>query len=240
MPGDNDQDDLVSPTYVPDPFRQPRPEAAQQVSIRPGSKLAVLGVFVEILRRRFSPPNVDGDFPWGWNKTPAQSNIEIESAFNEDKTAKNKRPSIYVDVDEQVNSRTVLGDMAGKELKQGKVGFWHLRTIPILIECVASKKAESAIIADLADVFLMASNRLIQAKFGFHDMTPTTVGRTQPYPKDKNEFVTPVTFTVQSVLRYTNAPTAPLLEEVALEIAGSTVDSATAFFEAIALGRASK
>lgn len=237
---DDDQDDLIAPGYVPDPFRQPRPEAPQHVSIRPGSKLAVLGVFVEIIRRRFSPPNVDGDFPWGWNKVPATSNIQIESAFNEDNPVKNKRPAVYVDIDEQVNSRTVLGDMAGKELRQGKTGFWHLRTVPILIECVASKKAESAIVADLVDVFLMASNRLIQAKFSFHDMTPTTVGRTQPYPKDKNEFVTPVTFTVQTVLRYTNAPTAPLLEEVALAITGSATDSATSFFEAVALGRSTQ
>lgn len=233
-------DDLIHPTYVPDPKRQPSPEEEQSPRIRPGSKLAVLGVFVEVLRRRFMLGNVDASCPWVWNKDPSKATMEIESAFNEDKTAKNKRPAIYVDVDEQVNSRTVLGDFVGKEPRTGLTGFWHLRTVPILIECVASKRVESAIIADLVDVFLMASNRLVQAKFGFHDMTPTTVGRTQPYPKDKNEFVTSVTFTVQSVLRYTNAPTAPLLEEVTFDVARSDVESATEYFEAVALSRSQK
>jgi len=127
-----------------------------------------------------------------------------------------------------------------KRMTDGLTGHFHLRTVPILIECIAAKRTESAILADITDVFLLASNRLIQGKFGFHDMTPTTVGRTQPNPKDKNEFITPVTFTVQSVLRYTNRPTAPLLEEVELEISRTSVDSATEYFETIALGRASK
>lgn len=230
-------DDLIHPGYVPDPKRQPAPETDQRVNIRPGSKLAVLGVFVEIIRRRFSGNNVNSDFPWIWNKDPNKAKLEVESAFNEDTPQKNKRPAIHVDVDEQVNSRTVLGDFAGKRLTDGLTGFWHLRTIPILIECVASKRAESAALADVTDVFLLASNRLIQAKFGFHDMTPTTVGRTQPSPRDKTEFVTSITFTVQSVLRYTNLQTAPLLEELELTIARTDVESATDYFETIALSR---
>lgn len=238
MPQD---DDLVHPTYVPDPFRQPKPEgAAQVVSIRPGSKLAVLGVFVEIIRRRFSGTNVGEGFPWVWAKDPSKATLEVESAFNEDVPQRNKRPAIYVDTDEQINSRTVLGDFAGKRLTDGLTGFWHLRTVPILIECVASKRVESAVLADVTDVFLLASNRLVQAKFGFHDMTPTTVGRTQPYSRDKTEFATPITFTVQSPLRYTNRQTAPLLEELETDIARSAVDSATEFFESIVLSRSSK
>lgn len=234
-------DDLIHPTYVPDPKRLPSPETEMKVSVRPGSKLAALGVFVEIIRRRFSGQNIDGGgFPWVWNKDPNKSTLEIESAFNEDTTAKNKRPAVYVDNDDQVNSRTVLGDMAGKNLRSGLTGFWHLCTVPILIECVASKRVESATIADLTSVFLLASNRLIQAKFGFHDMTPTTVGRTQPFNRDKTEFVTSVTFTVQCPFRYTNVQTAPLLEELTLDIAGSGVESATDFFETVALTRASR
>lgn len=229
--------DLVQPTYVPDPFEQPKPEALQKVSIRPGSKLAVLGVFVEIIRRRFSGDNVGEGFPWAWSKDANKSTLEVESAFNEDVSTKNKRPAIYVDNDDQVNSRTVIGDFAGKRFTDGLTGFWHLSTVPMLIECVASKRAESAVIADIASVFLLASNRLIQAKFGFHDMTPTTVGRTQPYNRDKTEFVTPITFTVQAPFRYTNVQTAPLLQELELAVSRTDVESATDFFETIALRR---
>ncbi len=236
MPTDPDNP-LVRPEYVPDAKRLPSPEAAQKVSIRPGSKLAILGVFVEIIRRRFSGQNVGTGFPWTWDKDPSKATIEVESAFNEDVPQKNKRPAIYVDNDDQVNSRTVLGDFAGQRFTDGMTGYWHLGTVPVLIECVASKRAESATIADVTSAFLLASNRLIQGKFGFHDMTPTTVGRTQPYNRDKTEFITPITFTVQALFRYLNVKTAPLLEELEAEIVRSGVDSATDFFESLVLRR---
>lgn len=228
---------LNHPGYVPDPKTLPSPEGRQVASIRPGSKLAVIGVFVEIIRRRFSRAAAGPDFPWPWDSDANTSKIEIESAFNEENSAKNIRPAVYVDADDQVNSRTVLGDFAGKNNITGLSGFWHLETVPILIECVAAKRLESAIIGDQVSIFLLASNRLIQGKFGFHDMTPTTVGRTQPFPRDKGTFVTPVTFTVQYDVRYTNEPTGPLLDEIEAAITASGAASATEFFEAIALRR---
>lgn len=229
--------DLVHPGYVPDPKVLPSPERRQVDSIRPGSKLAVIGVFVEVIRRRFTRATGGVDFPWPWDPDTNTSRIEIESAFNEENPAKNKRPAVYVDADDQVNSRTVLGDFVGRRNVDGVTGFWHLETVPILIECVAAKRLESAIISDLVSIFLLASNRLIQGKFGFHDMTPTTVGRTQPYPRDKPAFVTPVTFTIQNNVRYTNTPTGPLLEELEATIAASGASSATEFFETVGLRR---
>jgi hypothetical protein len=223
------------PTYVPDPKLQPAPEQPQNVSLRPGSKLAVLGVFVEIIRKRFALDTVSGDFQWLWNEDIKLTKLAVESAFNEDKTHRNFRPAVYVDCDDQTMGRVVIGDRAGHSFKTGLEGFWNLQSVPILIECVAAKRAESAALGDVVGVFLHASSDLIQAKFGFHDMTPVTVGRTQPSPRDKDQWITSVTFVVQYPMRWTNAPTAPLLQELELVIEKSGCDSATEFFEAIAL-----
>ena len=231
---------LIRPGYVPNPKVLPSPETPQVLSVRPGSRLAIVGVFVEIIRRRFARDRAGVDFPWPWDSDTNTSRIEIESAFNEENPAKNKRPAVYVDADDQVNSRTVIGDFVGRRNADGLTGFWHLETVPILIECLAAKRLESAVIGDIVSVFLLASNRLIQGKFGFHDMTPTTVGRTQSYQRDKNAFVTPVTFTVQADVRYTNAPTGPLLEQLEFDVVASGAASATEFFERVALGRATK
>lgn len=228
---------LTRPGYVPDPKVLPSPETPQVSSIRPGSRLAIVGVFVEIIRRRFARSASGADFPWPWDSDPTTSKIDIESSFNEEVTAKNRRPAIYVDADDQVNSRTVLGDFVGRRGLDGLTGFWHLETVPILIECLASKRLESASLGDLTGAFLLASNRLIQAKFGFHDMTPTTVSRTQPILRDKGGHVTAVTFTVQANVRYTNTRTGPLLEQLETDIKASGFESATDFFERIALGR---
>lgn len=224
-----------NPTYVPDPKLQPAPEQPQNVSLRPGSKLAVLGVFVEVIRKRFAIDTVSGDFQWLWNEDIKLTKLAVESAFNEDKTHRNFRPAVYVDCDDQTMGRVVIGDRVGQNLRNGLEGFWNLQSVPILIECVAAKRAESAALGDVVGVFLHASSDLIQAKFGFHDMTPVTVGRTQPSPRDKDQWITSVTFVVQYPLRWTNAPTAPLLQEMELQITASGANSATEYFEAIAL-----
>lgn len=222
--------------FVPDPKLQPSPEGPQHVSIRPGSKLAVLGVFVEIIRRRFVIGVVEPDFQWVWDPDVKKTKLAVESAFNEDKEHRNFRPAVFIDCDDQTHGRVVLGDRVGKNFKSGLEGFWDLQTVPILIECVAGKRAESAVLGDIIGVFLHASSDLIQAKFGFHDMTPLVVGRTQPHTKDKDQWITSVTFNVQYPMRWTNAPTAPLLQEVEATIVASGATSATEFFETIALG----
>ncbi len=223
---------MSDPKLVPDPKLNPAPEQEQPINIRPGSAMAVIGVFVETLRKRFT---VESALPYVWNADPKKQTIGIESAFNEDAQARNFRAAIYVDRDEQVIGRTVIGDMVGQNLQTGVKGFWALETVPILIECIASKKAESAIIADIAGIFLHASSDLIQAKFGLHDMTPITMGRTQPALRDKNQYTTPISFTIQFGIRWTNTPTAPLLQEIVTNIRASGVESATEYFETIAL-----
>lgn len=225
---------LKRPTYVPDPKNQPQVDG-QAVNIRPGSKLAVLGVFVAIIRQRFADDSATAQFSWRWDPDIKKTKIAIESAFNEDQAHRNFRPAIFIDCDEQVMGRVVLGDRAGHNFRTGMTGFWNLQSVPVLIECVTAKKAESAILADLLATFLNASSDLIQAKFGLHDMTPLTVGRTQPMGRDKDQWVTSVTFTTQYPARWTNAPTAALLQEIEARIVGSGADSATEFFESLVL-----
>lgn len=226
---------MSDPLLVPNPKLNPSPEGAQPINIRPGSAMAVIGLFVEVIRQRFSPAC---GLPWVWYediKKGEDKGIAIESAFNEDKDHKNYRAAVYVDRDEQIIGRTVLGDLAGMHIPSGMEGFWALESVPILIECIAAKKSESAIIADLTGIYLHASSNLIQAKFGLHDMTPLSLGRTQPFPRDKTQWTTSLSFTVQYNLRWTTKPSAALLQQVELNVTRSGADSATEFFEKIAL-----
>lgn len=212
----------------------PAPLEDQKHQIRPGSALAVIGVFVEAIRLRFRP--VDGVvFDWPFDDDIKKTKIAIESAFSEEAEHRNKKPAIYVDRDEQVIGRTVIGDRAGQVLTSGLEAFWALETTPILIECIAAKRGESAIIADLVGVFLQASSDLIQSAFGFHEMTPVTRGRTQPSMRDKGYHTTPVTFTVQYNFRWTTKPSEPLIQEIVAKVQNSGADSAMQFFESVAL-----
>lgn len=217
---------------TPSPKNLPSTDAGQVVNIRPGSPMAVLGVFLEVVRKRFTP---ESGLPWVWYSDIKKATLAIESAFNDDKEHRNKRPAIYIDRDEEVIGRTVIGDTAGQNLRSGVKGFWALSTLPLLIECVAAKRAESAIIADLVKIYLLASSDLIQSAFGFHEMTPPNMTRTQPYERDKDQWVTSITFSVQFDVRWTNTPSAPLIQQIVSEVTASGAESATDYFQTIAL-----
>lgn len=222
-------------SLVQNPQRQPRPEEAQNSRIVPGSPLAIIGLFVEIIRKRFT---ADAGLPWTWNPDVKATQILIESAFNENTEARNKRPAIYVDKEASTIGRTVLGDRVGVRLKTQLDGQWGLQTVPITVECVSSKRGESAILGDLIQLYIHASSDLIQAKFGLHELTPVTLEKTTPFSRDKDSWVSAVTFTIQYPVRWTLEPTQVILQEIEHEIINSGDETATEFFERLAVSPA--
>lgn len=226
------------PPLVPNPQPVVAPEKEQNIRMRPGSPFAVIGVFVECLRARFTGPYAPDGYVW--NSDIKKTNIAIESAFNEDKDYTQHRPAIFVDRDEMNTGRVVIGDNAGQNIASGLKAFFALQTCPVLIECVAAKKGESAVLGDLVAVFLQASSDLIQAKFAFHEMTPVVLGRTQPRTGDKQAWVTSVSFNVQYPLRWTNMPTVVLLQEIEARVSASGAESATDYFETLVLSSQSR
>jgi hypothetical protein len=220
------------PLLTPCPKTDPSPEAPQNPRILPGSPLAIIGLFVEVIRKRFAPTQ---NAIYTWDPDPKRTQLAIESAFNEDDEIRNKRPAIFVDKDDSTIGRTVVGDFAGMNFHSGKKGFWALSTVPILIECVAAKKGECAILGDLIQMYLHASSDLIQSKFGLHEMTPVILGRTQPFERDKAAWITPVNFSIQYNVRWTNTPAEHIVNEIAMTVAVSGYATATEFFERCAV-----
>lgn len=228
---------MSDPLLVKDP-QLPAPEGDQNVRIRPGSPLAVIGLFVEVIRSRFQPSVMGTTLPYVWDADIKKTKIAIESAYVEDLDHRDFRPAVFIDVENATYGRTVIGDRAGQALQTSQEGFFSLDTQPILIECLAGKRGEAFVIGDIVRTFLQASSDLIQAKFGLHEMTPLVLGRPQPSQKDKDTWIAPVTFTVQIPARWTSKPTVTLLQEIILKIAHSGADDATQFFTEIALPRA--
>lgn len=181
-----------------------------------GSPLAIVGIFVAVLRERFAQGN--GIPAYQWDPDPTKTKIHIRSAFEDGATVRGDKPAIYVDKEETIYGKSIIGDRAGHTLHNSKDFQWCLATVPILIDCVASRKGESAIIGDVTHWSLHASSDAIQAAFAFHDMSPLRLGRTIPYEDDKEAWTSPISFTVQYNVRWTTVPIAPLLQEIALKI----------------------
>lgn len=209
-----------------DPYRRnPPPTKApgQSDVIVVGSPLAVVGIFVELLRLRFSDGNGPSDWPWDPNLNDTE--IVIESGFaSPQNTARGKKPAIFVDKDESVYGKVIIGDRVGIDWKNMGDYQWTLATVPILVECVASQKGTSAILGDVVQWTLHCASDPIQGAFSFHDMSPPTLGRTVPYEADKESWVTPVSFQVQYNVRWSITPIAPLLQELRTRIRSSGAD----------------
>lgn len=201
-----------------------------------GSPLAIIGIFVSVLRERFSGTNCPNRDQWEWLEDIEQSKIVIESAFEDNVTVRNKQPSIYVDKDQSAYGKVVVGDRAGHDFHtQGDVQ-WTLSTVPLIIECVASRKGESAILADIVQWTLHCASDLIQKTFGLHDMSPPVLGRTVPYQMDNEVWNTQVTFHVQYNVVWVYVPIRPLLQSIEARIQAANV-SANDYFTEVVLHR---
>lgn len=210
-------------TLKSEPIFEPR-LPGQQPDVAPGSPLAITALFTEIVRQRFTQANA---LAWVWREveSPATAEtgnedgprlLQIEPAFSQQVETRNYRPAIFVDKGETVMEKVVLGNMAGKRLRDGLTGYYALATIPIDIEVVSDKKGESATVADIVWFYMLAGREQIRETFGLHEMTPPILGRTVPGEKDKTEWSTHVNFNVQAHLRWSTRPVAPLLKEIVL------------------------
>jgi hypothetical protein len=204
----------------PPPIRAP--EQGEKIIV--GSPLAIVGIFVSILRERYKPGNGPPDHAWQEDLT--KTGIVIESGFSSiGPEERNKKPGIFVDKDESVYGKIVIGDRAAVDLKTMKDVGWTLSTVPVLIECISNRKGESAVIGDIVQWTLHASSDAIQAAFSFHDMSPPTLGRTVPYESEQESWTTPVSFQVQYNVRWSTEPIKPLLNEVRTTLRQANAES---------------
>jgi len=197
-----------------------------------GSPLAMVGMFVEVLRERYSPGNGPERYPWDAdvNKTK----IVIAASFEEEgNTPREKQPAIWVDKDESSYSKIMIGDRVGHEQRTGKDYQSCLATVPLTITCIAGRRSESAFIGDVTQWSLHASSDVIQATFALHDMTPPTLSRTMPYDSKPNSWATTISFQVQYNVSWTYVPIAPLLQNIALRVQASGETPSDYFLERV-------
>lgn len=200
-----------------------RPKTPQDTSrIAAGSPLAIQGIFLEVLRERFK---VGGGLQWEWNPDPTTTGVVIETSYNEETEIRNSAPAVYVTRLQSVPTREVVGDRAGVELKQHKEGFYAKMTVHIRMLCEANDEGESAIIGDTVQFTLLTAQDAIQEEFGFHDFKHPILGQTEPTDRDQRKWVTPVDFSVDFVIRWSQVPIAPLIQQIRSRVTEKGADA---------------
>lgn len=207
-----------------------RPKGVVQnpLKIAAGSPLAIQGVFLQIIRERFRS---DAGIGIVWREDISTTDVVIETSYNEETESRSQTPAVYITRLNTVPSKVVVGDRAGVRLRDHLEGFGALTTVAMQVECVSNDEGESAILGDIVQYMLLASQDVIQREFGFYDMSHPSLGETTVYPRDVNKWSTMVNFTVQFWIRWSQVPIAPLLQQISQKITANGYDAAGYFTE---------
>lgn len=199
-----------------------RPKQTQDtLRIAAGSPLAIQGVFLEVIRERF---RADSGLQWQWKEDITTSDVLIEVGFNEETESRSTVPAIYINKHQTIPGKIVIGDRAGVRLKDHCEGFGAIATVNLSIDCVSNDQGESAILGDIVQYMLLASQDVIQREFGFYNMTHPSLGATTPFERDQRKWNTQISFDVQFWIRWSQVPIRPLLQQISNKVTskGST------------------
>jgi hypothetical protein len=184
--------------------------------VQPKSPLEILGVYLTMLRDRFSV--ADAGFPWRWTSDNANTSVYIEAGASESTGQVDGRPAIYVDRDRIVVPRLIIGDKAEEFLTTGEKQYYTVATGQMAIDCVSSNKGESSILAEIVHSHLLMTGDVLLEFFRFRDFTPLTLGKTQPWDQDDRLYHTRVTSEFSYDIRWKATPVASTVERMALTV----------------------
>ena len=207
--------------------------------LRMSTPLTILGVFVEVVRERFrAESQVEPASPWIWQDNLKETSIFVESGWNENIEARNVRPGVWIDRDQNIYQKVVLGDRDQDPVPWPEVRletFYGQGEVDIILDCVAPKRGESMVIGSIVQDFLHMSSNYVQACFGLRDMSAVILGRTTPFEKDDKLWTSPVQFRAYYEIRWATAPISLALNQIALRVADAA--DPEAHFVDIALRR---
>lgn len=185
------------------------------------SSLDIMGVYLTVLRERFSTTHTD--FPWAWSAQDPQTKIWIEAGAGDETRKNDARPAIYVDRSPFVFPKVVIGDFVGMNLKTGYKAFYATGTGQINIDCVSKNRGESALLGDLVQGFMLMSSDEILAAHSIRDCTPITLGSTEPWEKDNRLFATRVTSEVCFDVKWATHPETRKMQRIRVDVGGNGI-----------------
>lgn len=203
----------------------------QHPDIFPGSPLALIAVFVETIRLRFSQDNAY-KLPYYWEQDPtprpeeentddAPRKLLIESQYLQHPDARDFRPAIFVERGDTPFSKIVVGNRAEYDQATDSNLYVMHATTPISVQCVAKDRGESMSIGEIVAFYLAAILPEMRETFGFQDASLPILASTQVYRRSSNdieEWVTPVNLQVTCKHIWRETPMAPKLREIRLRL----------------------
>lgn len=220
---------MTDPSRIATPFETP-----EKFTI--STPIVVLGIFVALLRERFSTDAQSVPaLPWLWNADLKSTGVFIEAGFNENMEARNTRPAVWVDYLQHSFGKVALGDQDQMPLYMPKRIQWYyaLAEMDMVIDCTSQDMGESRLLAGVVQEFLQFCADIIEAGFGIRSISPIILGRTTPYEKDRSLMNSEIQFRIGYERRWVTFPFANTLNGISAKIADAS-DPET-YFREIAL-----
>jgi hypothetical protein len=195
-------------------------ELGQLYEVKIQSPLALVGAFLYLVRNRFKddPSNT---LNWKWRDDPGATDITIEAQYNQNTEARDVRPGIYIDRDQTTYGKVSIGNFDQNQHKLLQTEHTHhfsLGQTDIIMECISPVRGESMQLADITQTYLESSKYIIQAVFGFRDISPIVMSRTSPMVKQTDLHVTTLNFRVDYETRWATTPATAALMSLGVSL----------------------
>ena len=201
--------------------------ADQHPDVFPGSPLALIAIFVEVIRLRFSQDNAY-KLPYYWSDDPtptpdeehtddAPRKVMIESQYVQHPDGRDFRPAIFVERGDMPFAKIAVGNRGAYDGASDSNVYVMHATTPIMLLCVAKDRGESMSIGEIVAFYIAAILPELREAFGFQDAGLPILATTQVYRRSSNdieEWVTPVNLQVTCKHVWREAVIAPKLREI--------------------------
>jgi hypothetical protein len=207
----------------------------ENADVFPGSSLAVLGLWIYILRARFAPDTYHV-LPWIWaedlraeddqdgDPLPDGSprKIQIESAYNTEKQPRDYYPSVYVGRSGGAITvqQTAVGDYVGEHRPTKYQAYHAFAGMPLTFECEAETSGEAQTIGDILWSFVLCTRQICREEFGFQAISHPVLSDVEPFERSKSLWRVSVQFQVSFDMRWTTLPHDPVLRDVSATLRG--------------------
>jgi hypothetical protein len=190
------------------------PSLLEQKNVQLNSPLALIGAFIYIVRERFQPNN---NTRYTWLDNKSATSVLIEASYEKNDEVRDARPAIYTDKGQTVYQQRAISnrDQWSPSLQTRRLEQFYMEVeTDIKIDVVAATKGESVTLADIVQQHITCSQRIIETFFTLRRISPSILGRTEPFLKDQTLWNSPLEFRVNTEFRWATLPVAPVMREI--------------------------
>ncbi len=182
--------------------------------VKPKSSMDIVGLYIKMLRDRFTPENTSSKFPWAWDKDDKKTRIVIEAGGSEFEDSTDTRPGIFVDRGAIVFPKISLGNRAAHDLATGVDLFYTTPSGQISVDCISRSRGESSLLGDISAHHLLMSSEILIKYYNLSKITPVTLSPTQTWEKDNRCYITRVSSEFSYDIAWATTPYATKISRI--------------------------